>query len=94
MSEDFKPGLYRHTTTGGLYTAICLVANGDDREPWVLYVSHQYGGTSVRPLNRNAHYGAWNDYVNAVERRFEFVGELPSNTPIAERGKRPGLEID
>ena len=39
-AEEFKPGLYRHTNTGGLYTAICLVANGDTREPCVLYVSH------------------------------------------------------
>lgn len=96
----FKPGLYRHHK-GGLYTAVCLVTHHETREPMVLYVSHQYGGMNVRPLNGWAAAGdrgkcedtdAWNDLVHGAydtgdppQRRFVFVGDLPSDTPIRDR---------
>lgn len=50
MSEDFRPGLYRHYE-GWLYTAICLVTHHDGRHPMVLYVSLTNGVVNVRPLH-------------------------------------------
>ncbi len=93
MNEEFKPGLYRHYK-GGLYTAICLVTHHETRKPMVLYVSHTYGGTNVRPL-----YGwegdadGWADVVHVPSvdggtwnrPRFEYVGPLPSDTPVGDR---------
>ena len=99
LGDEFSPGLYRHTRTGGLYTAHALVTHHETRRPMVLYTSHTYGGWNVRPL-----YGwpgdpdGWLDRVNAAGDvvsedtivspriyRFVFVGGLPSDTPITER---------
>lgn len=85
----FRPGLYRHYK-GGLYTALGLVTHHEKRAPMVLYVSHTYGGANVRPLiGWLGDADGWNDFVTPEDghavRRFTFVGELPSDTPIVER---------
>ncbi len=90
MSE-FKPGLYRHYK-GGLYTAICLVTHHETRKPMVLYVSHTYGGMNVRPLHGwEGDLDGWEDVVDEAADggtlprlvpRFQFVGPLPSDTPV------------
>jgi hypothetical protein len=61
----FRPGIYRHYRTGGLYSALELVVHHETRQPVVLYVSHEhrddeYGGRNVRPLN------GWNDGAISV----------------------------
>jgi hypothetical protein len=88
MSEDFRPGLYRHYK-GGLYTALGLITHHDKRLPMVKYVSHTYGGENVRPLH------GWPEdpdgwFVPVVVDgkevpRFVFVGDLPSDVKITER---------
>jgi hypothetical protein len=47
--EAFRPGIYRHYK-GGMYTALMLVKHHESRTPYVLYISHTYGGANVRPL--------------------------------------------
>ena len=95
MAENFKPGLYRHYK-GGLYTAVAIVTHHETRQPMVLYVSHTYGGLNVRPLRGwAADRDGWADLIDPKTghttgeagdvRRFEYIGELPSNTPITER---------
>ena len=88
IDELFKPGLYRHYK-GGLYTAVCLVTHHETRRPMVLYVSHTYGGTNVRPLaGWPGDQDAWLGYVRHegdLVARFTFVGDLPSDTKIGER---------
>lgn len=99
MTTEFKPGLYRHTKTGGMYTAIGLVTHHETRQPMVLYVSHKYGGSNVRPLDGwPGDPDGWRDQVeipgerqgdmHTIEQvpRFTFIGDLPSDTPITERG--------
>jgi hypothetical protein len=90
---EFEPGLYRHYK-GGLYSALGLIIHHETRLPMVRYVSHTYGGENVRPLiGWPGDPDGWNDWVDAKPegdgfervRRFAFVGELPSNTPISER---------
>jgi hypothetical protein len=100
---EFRPGLYRHYK-GGLYTVICLVTHHETRRPMVLYVSHAYGGTNVRPLvgwrpNESStgvcvDRDGWLDWVdvdvggllpNRGVRRFQFVGDLPSDEKIVHR---------
>lgn len=94
-----EPGLYRHYK-GGLYTVQHLVTHHDTRLPMVVYVSHQYGGTCVRPLlgwgsfdegeaTQEIDQDGWFNQVYDVDRakwipRFVFVGELPSDTRITE----------
>jgi hypothetical protein len=92
LQEDiahFEPGLYLHYK-GGFYTALALVTHHEARMPMVLYVSHTYGGSNVRPLvGWEGDPDGWNDWVEhggKTVRRFKFVGDLPSNTPISERG--------
>lgn len=84
---DFRPGIYKHSKSGNLYSAIGLVFHHDGQRPVVLYVSLVYGTPAVRPL-----YGwaedpdAWLDEV-VVEsasgartmRRFEYVSSVPTN---------------
>lgn len=99
--REFKPGLWRHYK-GGLYTAIGLVTHHETRKPMVLYVSHTYGATNVRPLHgwtdEHPFSGGdpkdpdgWLDFVPMPEEpvlkvaRFEFIGDLPSDTKITER---------
>jgi hypothetical protein len=88
VTAMFKPGLYRHYK-GGLYTALQLVAHHETRKPMVLYVSHTYGGVSVRPLvGWRGDKDGWSDLVQhkgGYTTRFVFVGELPSDAPITER---------
>lgn len=86
-SVDFRPGIYKHSKSGNLYSAIGLVFHHEDQRPMVLYVSLVYGTPAVRPL-----YGwvedpdAWLDEV-VVEsasgarsmRRFEFQSSVPTN---------------
>jgi Protein of unknown function (DUF1653) len=86
-SIDFRPGIYKHSKSGNLYSAIGLVFHHDEQRPMVLYVSLVYGTPAVRPL-----YGwaddpdAWLDEV-VVEsasgarsaRRFEFQSSVPTN---------------
>jgi hypothetical protein len=85
----FKPGLYRHTTTGGLYTVEALVTHHETRLPVVLYTSHKYGGRSIRPLL--GWPGDADGFFNTVQHkgetrlRFTYVGSLPSDIPIGER---------
>jgi hypothetical protein len=98
MSEEFKPGLYRHYK-GGLYTAICLVTHHETRKPMVLYVSHTYGGMNVRPLSgSHGDPDGWADTMDTalldtdlargeIVQRFQYIGPLPSNIPIGERGQ-------
>ena len=96
-TREFKPGLYRHHK-GGLYTALMLVTHHETREPMVFYVSHTYGGPNVRPLQGWAVAGeggrcedpdGWDDLVisddGREQRRFEYIGPLPSDTPITAR---------
>lgn len=89
-ANEFRPGLYRHYK-GGLYTAVGLVSHHETREPMVLYISHTYGGLSVRPLHgwRGDPDGFLDPIPMSVTQkmrtRFEWVGELPSDTPIVER---------
>jgi hypothetical protein len=73
----FRPGKYRHYK-GGLYTAIVLVTHHDTRTPMVLYMSHETGTLTVRPLRKMAHDAdAWNDWVEYEGRRvrrFAYLG--------------------
>jgi hypothetical protein len=46
----FRPGLYRHTKSGGLYTALGIVRHHETGYPMVLYYSHAHATLSVRPL--------------------------------------------
>jgi hypothetical protein len=86
----FEPGLYQHYK-GGFYTALAVVSHHETHLPLVLYVSHTYGGSKVRPLiGWEGDPDGWNDWVDfdgKRVRRFLFIGDLPSNTPIAERNK-------
>jgi hypothetical protein len=85
----FKPGLYRHTVSGGLYTVEGLITHHEKRLPMVLYVSHKYGGRSTRPLL--GWPGDPDGFFNSVQHhgerwlRFSYVGDLPSDTPITDR---------
>ena len=85
----FKPGLWRHYK-GGLYSALMLVTHHETRAPWVLYVSHTYGGTNIRPLWGGApgEPDGWFTHLTidgARIARFTFVGYLPSDTKMTER---------
>jgi hypothetical protein len=87
--NDFKPGLYKHYK-GGLYTAICLGTHHETRQPVVIYISHTYGGLNVRPLHGwLGDVDGWDDIIkisdNEAVRRFQFVGDLPSDIPMGER---------
>lgn len=86
--NSFKPGLYRHYK-GGLYTALGLITHHESRQPMVHYVSLTYGGANVRPLHPNTVPGdpsGWFDPIGPDgPSRFEYVGDLPSDTPAAER---------
>ena len=94
IADQFSTGLYRHYK-GGLYTAIALVTHHETRKPMVLYVSHTYGGMNVRPLHGwEGDPDGWADIIEGSpldpERfpgrpRFEYVGPLPSDTPVADR---------
>lgn len=88
MGEDFRPGLYRHYK-GGMYNAICLVTHHGTREPMVLYVSLTYGGVNVRPLKpMEGDQDSWTDFIDTTSGRvprFQYVGELPSDTPAEKR---------
>jgi len=90
--DNFKPGLYRHYH-GGLYTAICLVTHHETRKPMVLYVSHTYGGLNVRPLHGwLGDVDGWDDLVKVDDqhvRRFQFIGDLPSDIPVVDRDSIP-----
>jgi hypothetical protein len=85
----FKPGLYRHTVSDGLYTVEGLVTHHEKRLPMVVYVSHTYGGRSTRPLLGwpGDPDGFFNTIGHQGKRclRFTYVGFLPSDTPITER---------
>jgi hypothetical protein len=95
--QGFRPGLYRHTKTGGFYTAICLVTHHEGRHPMVLYVSHKNGGLNIRPLRGvpgdpdgfldvvTIAHNLPGVIVRADHQRFTFVGDLPSDTPIEDR---------
>lgn len=86
---EFRPGLYKHYK-GGLYSALGLIIHHETRRPMVKYVSHTYGGESVRPLiGWPRDPDGWNNWVDSGDgvqvRRFTFVGALPSDTPIEKR---------
>lgn len=93
LADRFKPGLYRHRKTGGLYTAIGLVTHHEKRLPMVKYVSHTYGGENVRPLvGWIGDPDGWLDEVQVDGKwgpRFEFVGDLPSDVCISTRAAQP-----
>ncbi len=86
--EVFRPGLYRHYR-GGTYNALALVTHHETRAPMVIYVSLTYGTVNVRPLHGwEGDRDGWLDPVRQGTKfieRFTFVGELPSNTPAADR---------
>lgn len=88
MGPEFRPGLYQHYK-GGLYAAYFLVTHHGTRQPMVFYVCLSRGGTNVRPLNGwEGDSDGWNDLVNGPGGkvpRFRYIGELPSDTPAAER---------
>ena len=93
--SDFKPGLYLHYR-GGMYTALALVTHHENRQLYVLYMSHTYGGLNVRPLlGVEGDKDGWLDEVeveiapNYTDKvpRFKFIGDLPSDTPIKDRVK-------
>lgn len=91
VQKDFRPGLYRHSKSGNLYSAVALAFHHDGQRPMVLYVSLMYGTPAVRPL-----YGwpgdedAWLDTVDVdvgggciVQKpRFEWVEAAPTNTVL------------
>jgi hypothetical protein len=63
--STFVPGVYRHYK-GGLYTAIMLVKHHESRCAMVLYTSHTFGTTNVRPLcGYLGDEDAWNDWVDS-----------------------------
>ena len=76
-------GIYRHYK-GGLYTALGVVFHHESRQPMVVYLSHERGTVSVRPLfGHSGDPDGWDDTVGFEEdedgepvgqRRFEFVG--------------------
>ncbi len=84
--REFKPGLYIHKK-GGLYTALCLVTHHETRRPMVLYTSLNYGSINVRPLIGWAgDEDGWVDVDGYTgERRFTFLGEVPSDVSAADR---------
>lgn len=95
VADEFSTGLYRHYK-GGLYTAIALVTHHETRKPMVLYVSHTFGGMNVRPLHGwEGDLDGWADVVKEAsaidperfppKQRFEYIGPLPSDTPVDRR---------
>jgi hypothetical protein len=95
-ARAFKPGLYKHQKTNSFYTAICLVTHHESRKPYVLYVSHTYGGMNIRPLVPvEGDPDAWTDLVRVgnsggladMTPRFAFLGDLPSNETIEMRDR-------
>jgi hypothetical protein len=94
--REFRPGLYKHTKTSSFYTAICLVTHHESRMPYVLYVSHTYGGTNIRPLVPvEGDPDAWTDMIRVgnsggaadMAPRFFHIGDLPSNETIENRDR-------
>jgi hypothetical protein len=83
--QTFRPGVYEHSKTGGKYTALSLVAHHDNRQPMVLYFSHEYGTVNVRPLKGwPGDPDGWDDAVGMKELypgdfmtvpRFRFLGK-------------------
>jgi hypothetical protein len=82
--DDFKFGVYKHYK-GGLYTAFMLVTHHGTREPMVVYASHTYGTTDVRPLHGwRGDSDGWADWMpEHGQQRFEYVGPA-SDRPLSE----------
>lgn len=77
--DNFRPGIYRHPKSGGLYTALGLVIHHHTRLPMVKYVSLTTGEENVRPLvGWPEDPVGWTDIIeHEGERvfRFTYVGE-------------------
>lgn len=72
----FDPGLYRHTKSGGLYTALGVVRHHETGGPMVIYYSHTHGSVSTRPL-----YGFVGPRCadpDGFAERFELITKSPS----------------
>jgi len=86
----FKPGLYQHYK-GGLYSALFLLTHHHTRKPMVVYTSLAYGGVNARPLvgwpgDEDGWFDWKKDPVSGIAiTRFTYIGDLPSDTPAAER---------
>jgi hypothetical protein len=95
-AREYKPGLYKHQKTGSFYTALMLVTHHGSRKPYVLYISHTYGGANIRPLVPvPGDPDAWTDLVRVGNSggsadwtpRFAYLGELPSEETIENRDR-------
>lgn len=79
----FDPGLYRHTKSGGLYTALGIVRHHETGQPMVVYFSHTHGSVSTRPLY--GFVGPRCSDPDGFADRFEYLADA-SRTPAG-----PGL---
>lgn len=98
MKEEVRPGQYRHYK-GGLYTVLFVAEHHETRAKQVVYVCHEQGGVTVRPMRGTpGDPDGWLDEVNLnrgmldsrnlpfepkYAQRFEYVGEVDG--PAAPR---------
>ena len=72
MSEEIKPGRYRHFK-GNEYRVLCVARHSETLEEMVVYKAlYGEGGVWVRPASM------WNETVEQdgkVHRRFTYLGE-------------------
>lgn len=96
--EEVRPGIYRHYK-GGLYTVLFVAEDHETRAKQVVYVCHEKGGVTVRPMRGTPDDpDGWLDEVNLnrgvldyrgkpfepkYAQRFEYVGEV--DEPAAPR---------
>jgi hypothetical protein len=81
---DFRPGIYRHTKSGNLYSTIGIVFHHDEQRPMVMYVSLKFGTPAVRPL-----YGWKEDpdaWLDQVEVDAPVTIELPAEERVGASG--------
>lgn len=87
--EPLRLGNYQHYK-GGLYTAIAIVKHHETQQDMVLYLSHQTGTLTVRPLEKMEIVGgvdadAWSDSIDeghGAVPRFRYIGPEQINTPM------------
>ena len=85
-TEKVRPGKYRHYK-GGTYTVLFVAAHHETRAPQVVYVCHDTGNISVRPVRGTQDDpDGWLDEVTVNssdpivprrrDQRFTYIGEV------------------